>query len=163
MLANTVIALISDHGMGNLVAIHSDSREIFLASAHTITILPALGAFSIIKTPTASNNLRYVDFRSVSHLEFAPGTSPINDSAGDIEGRNNNEVKRFILVQSADIGANYTQQSLGQIKETRAYATAAQIGDPCTVVTFHYATNNPNMIPNKTIKSTTVVTADDLS
>ena len=166
MLTNTVVSLINHHTLGKLVSIQTKNGNVYLASSHSITMLAALESFAVVKTPTPSNDLIYIDFDHVSQLRFQPGEAVISDTAGDIEGKLVNESKVVTYVTQADINSepsNYIQESLGQIKTTRAFANNAVVGDPCLEVQIVYKSINPLLQPTAFIKNGSTVTADDLA
>lgn len=163
MITNSVVALIDNHSISKLTAIYMKSGRVYTKNAHDITILPALEVFAVVKTPVNSNELTYIDFDDVSSLSFESGEDTILESKGIAEGKHASEVVLYERVESADVGVNYVNTSVGEIKKTRTFKEGAVIGDPCYEKELFYATQNKYNLPTKAISRTSVVTADDIS
>lgn len=163
MQSKTVSTLLANHTLANLHEITTKNNEVYRVEGHDIVFLISTEVVAIQSKPTQNTTLVYIDFDNIASLKFKIGSVPIDDTQGDIENVETNQRKRFAFVSQNDIGDDYIQDSIGQVKLTRVFAVDAELGDPVTQVQLKYHQANPNKLPTEVIKTSSVVIEEDLN
>jgi hypothetical protein len=160
----TVTYLIETHGIDKLERVVAKDGFQYGRTNHVFRVLSTLSVLEVRRQPLSSSNTEYIDFADISKLLFDTTIDP-NDVQlvdGEIEGVQTNEDRRFVFVNENDVGVNYHEASVGQIKQTRTYANGAVVGDPCTVVEFRYKLPNGQNLPDKIRRYSSTVIESDL-